>query len=104
MPVIILHMRSAIPEPGKDRRAQEALWRDINAAVDEFEAKIAALGGATNTEHASKRVAGPRDPEPPPTRVGASQPVDMVDLAQIGTAVTEAAADPAPTRADRRAA
>ena len=91
IPYIILNGHHTIPEPGKDRRAQAALWASINELCDAFEAGIAKLGGASAFDHARKREPGKRDLTPPPATQQPSQPVDLVTIAEIGASVSEAA-------------
>ena len=104
MPVIIIPATATVPEASKDRKAQAALRNAIDEALDDFEAKIVALGGVAQTDHATRREPGKRDLVPPPHPPVPASETDMVTLAQIATGVTEAAAEPVPTRADRRAA
>ena len=105
MPVIILTTRATVPEPSRDRKAQQALWVKINALVDAYEAGVAELGGISHTDHASKREPGAKDLTPPPAKAAAPE----TDMVTIG--VEDAAADPAlpwgdgpPPVADKRPA
>ena len=96
MAVIVISATATVPEPSKNRHAQRKLLDAVNTLLDDFEAKIKALGGAAKTDHASKREPGKRDLTPPPATPAPSQPVDLVDFAQVGAAVAEAAKDPTP--------
>jgi hypothetical protein len=95
MPEIHVTIRAVVPEPGKDPRAQHKLWGEINTLLDATEASITALGGTMTSEALSKRTPKVSAPTPPPA-VSVAPVADLVQVAEIGAAVAEAAKEPEP--------